>query len=310
MLRSACWFIVASALMLAGCGSSASDDKAGTSASTKPVSDADANPKTLRIALAPSDDTEQMLAGFEKLRVYLEKKLGIPVEVRKVTSYGAVVEGMRKNRVDVAWYGPASYALAEKEADAEAFMISVDTKGVHTYNSYILVPANSTAKTIQDLAGKEVAFTEASSTSGGLVPSYLIFQATGKAAGSFVKVNYVGNHDTVVNLVKKGSVAAGCTNNITVDRMLEQGKLQTSDFRILVKSDPIEGSPLAWRKSLSPDLKKKIADAIEGSPKELGTYKIAGLGEIASFKRATPADYQIIRDLIAKLNVKREELLK
>ena len=282
----------------------------GTSTDSKSGAAANAKPQTLRIALVPSDDTEQMMAGFEKLRAYLEKTLGMPVEVRKVTNYGAVIEAMRKDRVDVAWYGPTAYVLAEKEADAEAFMVSVDKKGVTTYQSYILVPSSSTAKSIKDLAGKEVAFVEAASTSGGLIPSYMILNETGQPAAKFCHINYVGNHDAVVNVVKNASVAAGATNNLTVDRMVEQGKVKPSDFRILEKSDPIPGSPMAWRKSLDPALKEKIADAIMASPKALGTYSIAGFGEIASFKRSSPADYQIIRDLVKKLDLKREDLLK
>lgn len=282
----------------------------GASSESKSSAEANSKPKTLRIALVPSDDTEQMMAGFEKLRGYLEKTLGMPVEVRKVTNYGAVIEAMRKDRVDVAWYGPTAYVLAEKEADAEAFMVSVDKKGVTTYQSYILVPSSSSAKSIKDLAGKEVALVEAASTSGGLIPSYMILKETGETAAKFCRINYVGNHDAVVNVVKNGSVAAGATNNLTIDRMVEQGKVQTSEFRILAKSDPIPGSPLAWRKSLDPELKEKIAKAIMASPKELGTYSIAGFGEIASFKRCTPMDYQIIRDLVTKLELKREDLLK
>jgi phosphonate transport system substrate-binding protein len=288
---------------LIGCSSGSSGDaKSGSTANAKPAA--------LRIALVPSDDTEQMMSGFEPLRAYLEKTLGMPVEVRKVTNYGAVIEAMRKNRVDLAWYGPTAYILAEKEADAEAFMVSVDKKGVTTYQSYILVPGNSPAKSIKDLAGKEVALVQAASTSGGLIPSYMILTETGQEAAKFCHINYVGNHDAVVNVVKNASVAAGATNNLTVDRMVEQGKVKPSDFRILKKSDPIPGSPLAWRKSLDPALKEKIVAAILGSPKALGTYSIAGFGEIASFQRTTPASYQIIRDLVDKLALKREDLLK
>jgi phosphonate transport system substrate-binding protein len=138
----------------------------------------------------------------------------------------------------------------------------------------------------------------------------MILTETGQEAAKFCHINYVGNHDAVVNVVKNASVAAGATNNLTVDRMVEQGKVKPSDFRILKKSDPIPGSPLAWRKSLDPTLKEKIAAAILGSPKALGTYSIAGFGEIASFQRTTPASYQIIRDLVDKLALKREDLLK
>jgi phosphonate transport system substrate-binding protein len=264
----------------------------------------------LRFALVPSDDTEQMMAGFDKLRAYLEKTLGMPVTVVQTTSYAACIEAMKKGRVDVAWLGPTSYIIAEQEADAEAFMVSVDSKGITTYNSLILVPANSTAKTLMDLKGKKIAFVEASSTSGGLVPSYMIYKASGMPAEKFANITYAGNHDAVVNVVKEGTVDGGATNNLTLDRMLSQGKVTKDQVRILVQSDPIPGSPMVWRKDLPEDLRTKLSDAIIASPKALGTYSIAGFGEIASFKKTSPADYQIIRDMATKLNVSRDDLLK
>jgi phosphonate transport system substrate-binding protein len=92
--------------------------------------------------------------------------------------------------------------------------------------------------------------------------------------------------------------------------MLLQGKVKKDDLRILVKSDPIPGSPLAWRKDLPEGFKKTLADAIMASPEALGKYSIAGFGEVASFQRVTPADYQVIRDMAAKLDMTRDELLK
>lgn len=301
-------FFASFGLMIAGCGLS---EPASSASNNAPSTTTEAPaPNQLNFAFVPSDDAEQMAQGLEKIRGFVEKKLGIPVKLSKVTSYAACVEAMKKKRVDVAWFGPASYIVAEQEANAEAFDVAQDSKGVSTYVSEILVPSSSTAKTLEDLKGKTVAFVEASSTSGGLVPSYLIMKATQMPAEKFCKVSYAGNHDAVASLVQHGSVDAGATNNLTIERLIEQGKLKTTEFRVLVKSDPIPGSPLAWRKDLPDSFKQKIRDAFESSPKTLGTYKVAGLGEIATFRKVTPDDYSVIRDMAKKLDVQRDTLLK
>lgn len=302
---------VASALacgLLAGCSSG---EKEALTQGSMSTSTKKSEPlKELRIALVPSDDAEQMIGQFEKLRAFLEKDLGIPVSVAKVTSYAACIEAMKKSHVDVAWYGPTSYILAEQEANAEAFMVSADTKGVTSYFSEFLVPAASTAKSLQDLKEKRVGLVEASSTSGGLIPSFMVLSATSTPIDQFCKVSYLGNHDAVVNAVKESAVDAGATNNLTVERLIEQKKLKESDFKVIAKSDPLPGSPLAWRKDLPDDFKTKLKDSLKRSAASLGVYKVAGFGEIATFKEVKPDDYKMIRDIAAKLHLTREELLK
>jgi phosphonate transport system substrate-binding protein len=294
------------ALSLAGCGPA---DK--TTAGGKGTDSGETlKPTTLNIALVPSDDTEEMLSQFEKLRAYLEQEIKLPVKVQKVTSYAAVIEAMKHKRIEVAWFGPASYVLAEEEANAEPFAVSVDSKGSSTYVSEIILPPTSPIKDIKELGKKKLALVEPASTSGGLVPSYMIFQATGQPADKFCNVSYVQSHDTVVNVVKAGSVDAGATNNLTIDRMLSENKLKDTDFKVLAKSDPIPGSPLCFRKDLDPKIKDALWNALQKSPQVLGTYKIAGQGEIAGFKRIGAADYQVIRDIRQKLNVSRDTLLK
>ena len=294
-------------LVLSGCGSSGEAPAPKTSSGTLVAA---APLKELRIALVPSDDADQMLSQFDKLRAFLEKDLGIPVSVAKVTSYAACIEAMKKSHIDVAWFGPTSYILAEQEANAEAFMVSADTKGVTSYYSEFLVPVASTAKSIDDLKDKRVGLVEASSTSGGLIPSYMVLSKTNTPIDKFCKVTYLGNHDAVVNAVKESAVDSGATNNLTIDRLIEQGKLKTTDFKVIDKSDPLPGSPLAWRKNLPEDFKTKLADSLKRSTKSLGVYKVAGFGEIASFQDIHPSDYKMIRDIAAKLHLTREELLK
>jgi phosphonate transport system substrate-binding protein len=240
----------------------------------------------------------------------MEKSLGKKVTVVKVTSYAACIEAMKKSRLEMAWFGPTSYVLAEQEANAEAVVVPSDSKGVSSYYSVIIVPASSTAKTVADLKGKRFGLVETSSTSGGLIPSYLVKKDSGETIEKFTNVSYLGNHDAVVNAVRQGAIDAGGTNNLTIERLLAEKKLKDSDFRILTKSDPLPQSPLAWRKDLPGDLKASIKKAIMESPKALGTYKIAGLGEVAGFREVSSSEYQLVRDIAKELGLTRERLLK
>lgn len=263
----------------------------------------------LIMGLIPAENNEEMVKQFEPMRAYLESKTGQKVKVFTATDYTGVIEAMRKKRVDIAWFGPLSYCLAEQEAGAEAFAAGI-RKGSdsHTYKSIFVVPGDSAIKTIQDLKGKNVAFVDPASTSGGLMPTFMVKKATGMMPQDFFgKFTYAGSHDAAELAVKNKTVDAAADNDITYGRMLEKGLITKETNRVLLKSDPLPGSPLVYRKDLSEDLKAKIREAILGAHKDI---QVTGYGEFSHYVAVTPADYQVIRDMVRELGLKKENLLK
>lgn len=265
--------------------------------------------KGLVMGLIPAENNEEMIQRFEPMRLYLEAKTGEPVKVYSATDYAGVIEGMKKGRVDIAWFGPLSYVLAEKEANAEAFAVGVrsDT-GLSTYRSLFVVPEGSDVKTIADLKGKSVAFVDPASTSGGLIPTYLVKQATGQMPKQFFgEFTYAGSHDAAEMAVKNKSVDAAADNDITYEKMLKKGLITKESNRVLLYSDPLPGSPMAYRKDLPEVTKAKIRDAILNAHNDI---KVTGYGELTKYDPVTTADYQKIRDLVSELGLLREDMLK
>jgi len=265
--------------------------------------------RPLVMGLIPAENNEEMIRTFEPMRQYLEQKIGRKIKLYTATNYAGIIEGMRKKRVDIAWFGPLSYVLAEKEAGAEAFAVGVrQSTGKSTYRSLIVVPGDSPAHSIMDLKGKSVAFVDPASTSGGLVPSYMVKKATGMMPKQFFgKFTYAGSHDAAEMAVKNKTVDAAADNDITYPKMLKKGMITEQSNRILVYSDPLPGSPMAYRKDLDENLKRKIRDAILYAHYSI---KPTGYGELSKYEQAAPADYQGIRDLVKQLGLTRDDILK
>lgn len=292
--------LLALSLTVISCTQSTSDNSA------KPDSDSGSE---LIMGLIPAESNEEMVEKFEPMRIYLEEKLNRPITVFTATDYAGVIEAMRRDKVDIAWFGPLSYVLAEQEAGAEAFAVGVRQKtGKSTYKSILVVPGDSSVQSIQDLKGKDVAFVDPASTSGGLVPSYLVVKATGqKPKDFFAKLTYAGSHDAAGMAVKNKTVDAAGTNDITYNKMLNKGLISQQSNRILLESDPIPGSPLAYRQELDEQTKKQIREIVLNAHKDI---KVTGYGELLNYESATPKDYEIIRDMINNLGITRKEILK
>jgi phosphonate transport system substrate-binding protein len=308
MLRRKSLLFIALLPLLGACGSQiASKETAPTSEySATPVSTGENS--AIIMGLIPAENNQEIANKFEPMRKYIEDKLGRPVKVFQATDYAGVIEGMKKNRVDIAWFGPLSYVLAEQEAGAEAFAVGVLKNGKSTYRSLFVVPGDSPIKSLLDLKGKNVAFVDPASTSGALMPTYMIKKATGKMPQDFFgKLTYAGSHDAAELAVKNKTVDAAADNDITYPKMLTKGLISKESNRVLVYSDPLPGSPLTYRRSLDDTTKKKIKEAILAADKEI---KVSGYGDIIRYDAATPADYQKIRDMVKELGLKREQMLK
>lgn len=264
--------------------------------------------RPLVMGLIPAENNEEMLKRFEPMRAYLEKELGRRVKVFQATDYAGVIEAMRRNKVDIAWFGPLSYVLAEQEADAEAFAVGVRTNGKSTYKSIFVVPGDSSAKSLKDLKGKTVAFVDPASTSGALVPTFVIKQTTGQMPQQFFrKLIYAGSHDAAQLAVKNKTVDAAADNDITYEKMLSKGLITKSSNRILYTSPQLPGSPLVYRKDLDAETKKKVREIILSAHKEV---KVSGYGEITRYEAASPANYKPIRDMVKQLGLKRDQMMK
>jgi len=264
--------------------------------------------KDLVMGLIPAENNEEMVAKFEPMRAYLEKKLGVKVKVFTATDYTGVIEAMKKKRVDIAWFGPLSYYLAEQEAGAEAFAVGVNEKGKSTYRSIFVVPGDSPAKSLKDLKGKSVAFVDPASTSGALMPTYMVKKATGMMPEQFFgKFTYAGSHDAAELAVKNRTVDAAADNDITYPKMLAKGLITKESNRILLESSDLPGSPLVYRRDLPADLKHKIQDAIITAHKDV---KVSGYGNIIRYDAVKPADYQLIRNMVKELGLRKEQMLK
>jgi phosphonate transport system substrate-binding protein len=273
------------------------------------LSAASAYARDIVMGLIPAENNEEMVQTFEPMRAYMEKKLGTKVKVFTATDYAGVIEAMKKKRVDIAWFGPLSYLLAEQEAGAEAFAVGIrEGSSSHTYKSIFVAHCDSGIKSIKDLKGKSVAFVDPASTSGGLVPTYMVKKETGLMPQEFFgKFTYSGSHDAAELAVKNKTVDAAADNDITYEKMLTKGLISKQTNCIIKESDPIPGSPMVYRSGLPADLKAKIREAVLNAHNEI---KVTGYGNLSHYVAVTPADYQMIRNMVKELGLKKDDLLK
>ena len=64
---------------------------------------------------------------------------------------------------------------------------------------------------------------------------------------------------------------------------------------------------MTYRGDLDPALKARLRDIFLNAHKDI---QVAGYGNLTRYKPASPEDYQIIRDMVRELGIKKSEIIK
>lgn len=249
----------------------------------------------LKMGLIPASDAEEMLREYEPIRDYLSEKLGIPVEIQVTSDYTAAIEAMRAKHIHMAWFGPFSYVIAANVAGAEAIVNGVRrSDGKSDYHSIIVTRTDSGIETWEDLKEKKFAFVDPASTSGNLVPRKMLIENGIDPDNDFSASYYAGTHNAVEYAIANGTVDAGADSDNSYDRMVEAGEIDPEVNKIIYKSDPIPGSPIAIRGDLPAEFKKKIQDVLIAMDEQT-IHQVSGWGNIAKYQKVSDSEYDIIR---------------
>ncbi|QIR36038.1 phosphonate ABC transporter substrate-binding protein [Tolypothrix sp. PCC 7910] len=207
---------------------------------------------------------------WEPFIAALSKSIGIPVKAFYATQYAGVIEAMRFGKVQVAWYGGKSYIEAARIANAEVFAQVVNADGTKGYYSYLIAnkdnPITAAAKkqggdkyVVKNASKLTFAFNEPNSTSGFLVPSYYVF-AKNKIdpKKAFKRLIFAGNHEATALAVANKQVDVATNNSEALDRLEKTNPTARKKIDIIWTSPVIPSDPIAYRKDLPEDVKKKL----------------------------------------------------
>lgn len=260
----------------------------------------------LVFAIIPAENASGVTERYAPFVEYLSKALGTKVTLRIANDYAAVIEGQRAGNIHIAYYGPASYSRAYKVTNGgvEPFVTTVNADGSVGYYSVFYVKAQSPYRKIEDLKGKNLGLVDPNSTSGNNVPRFALDKMKIDPETFFGKVAFTGSHENAVLALNQGTVdvAANWWNSDTdsnLTRMVNKGMVKKDDFRIIYKSDVIQGSPYAYIASLPADLKQAIRQAFVDAPKkDKAAFDKLSDGKDKGFAEVSHKDYLSTLELI------------
>lgn len=244
------------------------------------------------------------IKNIEPFAIHVGELAGIKTIVKSYRTVHELLEGMRKNEVEVVFINTFGYLLMHEITQnyEVSATLHLPDEAASVYRSVIVSPKDNHLTSLQQgvdrAADNFFVMVSPGSTSGNLLPRLkLASMLPDDPEKLFVEVQYAERHDAALRLALEEKFAiASCG----IDEYYKLGA-DTAKFNLLWKSGPIPLGPVLVRKDLPENLKISIQNALlelrEQNPEALEAIK-------SGWTEARPADFYTVPD-----NVYYESLL-
>ena len=281
------------ALGVASCGGG--DDKAGGA------------PTEITFSILSAEGQNSSGPLWEPLLEDMSEAIGVPVKTHFGSNYTVLVEAMRADQTQVAWFSAKPALEAIDRAEGEVIARTVDLDGLDSYRATLIVHADSNITLEQVLAcGKQFDFGigDAQSTSGTLAPLTFLFNPRGINPAACFKTVRSANHQSNALSVASGLLDVATSNTVNTVFLTRQNPRAAAQIREIWQSPPIPDSGIVLREDLDPALKEKIRSFFltygqgEGAEAERQRRVLAGLN-YSQFRAADDNYLNPVREMVA-----------
>ncbi|MCL5425364.1 phosphate/phosphite/phosphonate ABC transporter substrate-binding protein [Halomonas sp. NPDC076908] len=219
------------------------------------------DPDTLVFAYTPVEDPAVYADVWSDFLSHLEEATGKRVQFFPVQSNAAQLEALRAGRLHVAGFNTGSTPIAVNCGGFRPFTMMASEDGSFGYEMEIITYPGSGIESVEDLEGRQLAFTAETSNSGFRAPSALLMSEYGLEADEDYETAFSGSHDnSILGVVNKDYEAAAIANSVGT-RMIARGVVNEGDYEILYTSETFPTTAYGLAHNLTPELAQSIQDA-------------------------------------------------
>jgi phosphonate transport system substrate-binding protein len=259
----------------------------------------------VKIGLAAMISPKETVRYYKDMLDYVGQKIGRPVEMVQKPTYDDMDAALERRELDFAFVCAGPYVRDRAKFGAE-LLVAPQSYGQPFYFAYIIVPVDSPAKSLADLAGKRFAFTDPKSNTGRLVPTFIVSKRFKKPPDAFfAKVSFTYSHDKSIESVAKKLVDGAAVDSLIYDYLAAKSPTYTRLTRVLEKSPPYGIPPVVVNKGVDRALAAKVRDvflSMHSDPK--GKAILANI-MVDRFIVPKDRDYDSVREMEAWLATQR-----
>ncbi|MDP1902483.1 MAG: phosphonate ABC transporter substrate-binding protein [Rubrivivax sp.] len=262
---------------------------------------AQAQSREIGFGIISTEASSNLKSAWQPLLDDMHKVTGLKINAFFATDYAGIIEGMRFNKVQVAWMGNKSGIEAVDRASAEVFAKIVGKDGTEGYYSLLVVHRDSPLKNLADVlkarASLTLGFGDPNSTSGTAVPGLYAFGMNQVDPLKDFKRTVRANHETNLLAVAGKQLDVATNNTEAIDRLLHTHPEKAAQVREIWRSPLIASDPMVWRRDLDEPTKKLVRDFILGYGRDAREQQILQKLGYSAFKASNNLQLVPVRQI-------------
>lgn len=203
----------------------------------------------IRVGITPAiiHDQYELLIRW---RVYLQEKLGRPVEFVSRDSYRETIDLLTRQKLDFAWVSPFPYFYLERNRRVRLLATPV-YQGRPYYRAYLIVPASDLGtQSLLQLKGKVFAYADLYSFTGYAIPRHQLQQAGEDPLRFYRKIFFTSGQRRVIEAVAHGLADGGMVSSFAWDTLSGVRGDITAQTRIVSRSQEFGFPPVVAHASI------------------------------------------------------------
>jgi phosphonate transport system substrate-binding protein len=250
---------------------------------------------TLRIGLIPERNIFSQKKRYEPIAEYLSTRIHARIELVVLSRYGNIIQNFVSNRLDGAFFGSFTGALAHRKLRVEALARPEYPDGTSMYHGMLFVRKDSGITDIEDMKGKRFAFVDKATTAGWLLPLYYFKTHGVEDPSSWLKeVYFAGTHEGAIQDVLERKADIGAAKNTVFSMLASRDPRISAELLILATSPEVPENALCVRSDLDESLKQSLRNALLGMDQnEAGRGALRAFGA-TRFIETTEDDYTAV----------------
>jgi phosphonate transport system substrate-binding protein len=227
----------------------------------KAADKAPAKPQVLTFSILSAENQASMGPLWQPLIDDMSAYVGMPVKPFFASNYTSLIEAMRFNQVQVGWFSAMPALDAVNRADGEVLGRVVDSGGVESYESVLIVKKGSglTLDRVLKCDGKlNFGIGDAKSTSGTLAPKAYLFTPRNIEPAKCFKTVRSASHQSNVFSVANGVLDVATNNSVGLVFAKRENPEIADKIEVIWTSPPLPESSIIARKDLDPAIREKL----------------------------------------------------
>ena len=257
----------------------------------------------INFGLISTEASVNLREDWQPLIDDMSRQLGVKVTPFFASDYAGIIEAMRFNKVQIAWFGNKAAMEAVDRSNAEVFAQMVNADGSQGYYSHLIVHKDSPLNTLDDVLknAKSLSFGngDPNSTSGFLVPGFYVFAQNKVDPRTAFKLSRSANHEANALAVANKQVDVATNNSENLEKIEQRFPEKFKEIKIVWTSPLIPLDPMVMRKDVPEALKTKIKNFFynygKNNPREREI--VMKISKLSGFKASTNQQLVPIRQL-------------